>query len=614
MCGICGVFLYRSGDCVDREILKGMTNILSHRGPDDNGYYMDKNIGLGHRRLSIIDLSKKGKQPMCNEDKTVWIVFNGEIYNFKDIKCDLEKKHRFVSDTDTEVIVHAYEEWGEACLSKIDGMFAFAIWDDNKKKLFLARDRFGKKPLYYYNDNKKFVFASEIKSILEYPDIERKINYQALSDFLGLGYTPLSSTMFEGILKLPPSRYLVLNNGVSQVKRYWGITIRKKVFGDKKLVEKLFKEAVGKRLMSDVPLGAFLSGGIDSSAIVAFMSDIMKSPVKTFCVGFNHPTDELKYADLVAKKFNTDHKEIVVDYDAFKILPKVVWHLDEPLSDPAVLPTYIMSKETKKYVSVVLCGEGGDEVFLGYKRYKQMLLLKSVSKMPLVGKKRFLPKTASLISNVLGNRQRRYADFVSEVLPILGDDVRLYGKLHHFAFEKEEKLPVLMNPRSVDLGREYKLIHDCFVSKRSMIDKMTSFDFKVWLSDDILMKLDKSTMAHALEARAPFLDSKLVEYSLNLVPEQRMGKLIFKDMLKGVLPDKILDRHKHGFNLPVSSWFGKKDIRSVSEDLFVYLDREGLFKQNDLSGILKQYKKYRHDQQLWNIIILGYWYKAFIDH
>jgi asparagine synthase (glutamine-hydrolysing) len=614
MCGICGVF-YKDNQKVDKAFLKSMNDKIKHRGPDDYGYYTDNSIGLGHRRLSIIDLSKKGKQPMTNEDGTVWITFNGEIYNYKTIKEELEKrKLKFKSNTDTEVIIHGYEEWGEKIVSMIDGMFAFAIWDSNKKTMFIARDRFGKKPLYYYNDKKKFLFASEIKSIISDEEIKREVDQQALSDFLGLGYVPPPATMFKAVKKLPQSHHMTLNKEGMKVERYYGIKIKNKVKGDRKIVTKLFRDAIEKRLMSDVPLGAFLSGGVDSSAIVAMMSMINKEPVKTFSVGFNHPTDELKYANMIAKKFNTEHKEIIVNYDTLKILPKVVWHLDEPLADPAVLPTYIMSKETKRYISVVLCGEGGDEVFLGYKRYKQMMLLRNIRKIPLPGNRKMLPAIARSMGSMINHENRKYLDFSSEILPIINDDVKVYGKLHHFAFEGEEKKAIMKYGNKIDFTREYKLIKQNFEGKKTIFDKMTAFDFNVWLTDDILMKVDKTTMASALEARAPFLDTRLVEYAVNLMPESRMEKRIFKETLKGTIPETILQRKKHGFNVPVASWFDKKEMRNMATDMFNYLEKEKVFNKTAMESILRTYKKYRYDQQLWNLLTFGHWYQLFIEN
>lgn len=605
MCGICGV-LYFGNEILDKKILRCMNDSIKHRGPDGYGFYVDGKIGLGHRRLSIIDLSEKGKQPMSNEDGTLWITFNGEIYNYKELREQL-KNHRFLSNTDTEVIVHAYEEWGKECITKLEGMFAFAIWNSKDKSLFIGRDKFGKKPLYYFCDNKKFIFGSEIKAILKHPEIKKEVNNQSLSNFLGLGYVPPPCTMFKDIFKLPPSHYMAIRKNNIEIKRYWGIPIRNKTKGDKKYVAKLFREAVEKRLMSDVPLGAFLSGGVDSSAIVATMSQLIKDSVKTFSVGFKHPTDELKYARLVAGKFNTDHKEIIVDYDAFKILPEVVWHLDEPLADPAVLPTYVMSKETKRYISVVLVGEGGDEVFLGYKRYKQMMMLK---KMRIVGAGK-VATVSNIAIKMLG--KNKYADFASEVVPVLNKETRLYGKLHHFAFDEKEKSMLMQNIRKIDLSEEYSIIQENFKAKKTIIDKMTSFDFNVWLTDDILMKVDKTTMASALEARAPFLEPKLVEYALNMLPKQRMEKKIFKEAFNNILPKTILMRKKQGFNVPVSSWFEKKEMQNEAENMFSYLEKEKVFNKSAMEKILRNYKKYRHDQQLWSLLTFGHWRKIFID-
>ena len=354
MCGICGFYGFE-----DQKLLKDMVSILEHRGPDRKGFYSDKLVSLGHARLSIIDLSEKGKQPIYNEDKSICIVFNGEIYNFKEIRGDLENKgHRFYSNTDTEAIIHSYEQYGIDCVNNFNGCFAFAIWDSNKKRLFLARDRLGIKPLYYYFKDDKFIFSSELKSILLYKEFKKEINYQALDDFLTLRFVPGPDTIFKNIKKLSPSCIAILEKNKLKIKKYWKINmnpINKPVNYFVKILQKELEGAVKRRLISDVPLGAFLSGGIDSSTVIAYMAKLKEEPIRTYAVSFGYEKekDEMSYANLIANKFKTDHKEITVKADTFKILPRVIWHLDQPLPDPATIPTYLLSKEIRKYVKVV---------------------------------------------------------------------------------------------------------------------------------------------------------------------------------------------------------------------------------------------------------------------
>ena len=371
MCGITG-FVGLNDDA----LLKKMCNVIKHRGPNDWGTYTDKNIGLGIRRLSIIDI-KGGHQPVHNEDRTIWIVFNGEIYNFQELRNIVEKRgHRFYTDCDTEVIVHLYEVFGEKCVDYLRGMFAFALWDSNNKRLFLARDRLGKKPLYYTYFDGKFLFGSEIKSILQCTDVKRAVNLQSMHEFLTLQYVPGPKTMFKDIWKLQPGSTLTLKKGTLKLKKYWDITVTDKnkdeVFCSKKVLE-LFKESVKIRMMSEVPIGSYLSGGVDSSAVTAFMSMFSDKPVNTFTVGFGHHTDEFEYARLIAEKFKTNHKEILMEQKSFNLLPEILWHFDEPIADPAALPTYLISKETKKHATVALVGEGGDEAFAGYEKYGIMM-------------------------------------------------------------------------------------------------------------------------------------------------------------------------------------------------------------------------------------------------
>ncbi len=376
MCGICGTVYRDQERTVDENVLQQMSSLLSHRGPDDSGIYLKGNVGLAHRRLSIIDLTPAGHQPMPNEDESVWIVFNGEIYNYQDIRRELlVRGHRFRSNTDTETIIHLYEDKGEDCVQDLRGMFAFAIWDAKKRRLFCARDRVGKKPFVYAHTGEGLFFASEIKSLLACSSLDKKIDYSALHHYLTYQYVPSPLSIFATIKKLPPGHMLIYEDDTLTIKRYWNLSYRNKLrlpsledYG--KRLEELFEEAVRIRLRSDVPLGAFLSGGIDSSLVVAMMQRLMNQPVKTFSIGFKEEAyDELAFARMVAQQYHTDHHEFVVKPDALDILPKLVWHYNEPFADSSAIPTYYVPKMTREHVTVALNGDGGDESFAGYERY-----------------------------------------------------------------------------------------------------------------------------------------------------------------------------------------------------------------------------------------------------
>ncbi|MCD5401370.1 asparagine synthase (glutamine-hydrolyzing), partial [candidate division NPL-UPA2 bacterium] len=387
MCGICGIVDFK-GEPVAEEVLRRMGEVLRHRGPDDEGMYINAKcqmpnakcqIGLGHRRLSIIDLDT-GHQPMSNEDGTVWIVFNGEIYNFQDLRPDLEKKgHKFFSRSDTEVIIHLYEEFGSDCLKFLRGMFALAIWDEKRERLFLARDRVGQKPLCYTESNDQLIFASELKAILQVPDVPREVNLEAVHHYLTYQYVPAPLTMFKGIKKLPPAHFLIWEKGQVRIERYWKLSFRPGIIKSEEDCQErlgaLFEEAVKLRLVSDVPLGAFLSGGIDSTAVVGMMSRLSNRAVKTFSIGFKEKAyNELKFARIAAEYFKTEHHEFIVRPEALKILPKLIWHYNEPFADSSAIPTYYVAERTREYVTVVLNGDGGDESFAGYPRYRAVKL------------------------------------------------------------------------------------------------------------------------------------------------------------------------------------------------------------------------------------------------
>jgi len=610
MCGICGVYGFD-----DRKLIRAMNKTLVHRGPDQEGYFIDKNIMLGHRRLSIIDLSSKGKQPTHNEDKTVWCVYNGEIYNFAEIRDELEKKgHRFYSNTDTEVIVHAYEEYGFECLKYFNGMFAFALWDSKKKLLFLARDRIGVKPLHYYYDKKKFVFASEIKAILADKDIPRKVNHEALSQFIGFEYVPAPLTMFEGIYKLPAAHYLVVKNKKVEVKKYWDVVPQELNGIDLiKTTRNLIHDSVKMRLVSDVPLGAFLSGGIDSSTIVSVMSSLSDN-VKTFSIGFNESTyDESKYARLVADKFKTDHTEKIIDpKDIIPLFDKIIPQMDEPFGDLSIFPTYLVSELARTKVTVSLSGDGGDELFGGYDWYLAESLSKIYSKVPLklliqsgISKIGYTSKSKGLVNKAKRflegyNKDEKY----SQLRWLSNVDVSDIKNLLSFKFEKDPFSPMFKYSNSGFDG----------------LNKNMYLDLKTYLPDDIFTKVDRASMMVSLEAREPLVDYRLVEHAFRIPSSYKIRginrKYLMKMMMKDILPKEIIHKEKQGFTIPMKNW-----MRSELKDFVVNklsndnLKEIGLFNQSYIDKVLEEHMSKRKDNQrhIWSLMSFVMWYENYIQ-
>jgi asparagine synthase (glutamine-hydrolysing) len=516
MCGITG-FTWE-----DKSLLKRMTGIISYRGPDDHGYHTDKDISLGHRRLSIIDLSSAGRQPMTDKEGTVTIVYNGEIYNFKELRKELEKKHSFSSNTDTEVLIHGYKQWGpEGLLKRLNGMFAFAIWDSKNKTLFMARDRLGIKPLYYAQLGDRLIFASEIKSILECPDLVRELDVGAVNSYLTYRFIPSAGTVLKGIKKLLPGHYLIFSKGKMSVKKYWDLKFRIAQGSEQhfvKMFRALLSDCVEKRLMSDVPLGAYLSGGIDSSLIVAVNSMLREDPVKTFTVGFGHETDEFRYAQKVAEHLGTDHHELMMDYkDMSKTLPKILWFMDEPNSDITMVPLYFLSQFSRKKVTVVNTGEGADELFSGYQHFR-------------VGSDSF----------------RLVPSFVKK---------SVYS-LYYSPFKGPERRALFTKAQKDDDS-----LKRCLDTKqpKHLLNRILLFDIKNELPNWQLARVDRMTMAHAQEARVPFLDHRMVEFSATLPINFKLrkidGKYLVKRAASNLLPKEILTRKKQGFTTPRDAWF-----------------------------------------------------------
>lgn len=616
MCGICGYYGIK-----DSETIKAMTKILEHRGPDNFGYFSDGKVSLGHRRLSIIDLSEKGKQPMSNEEGTVWITYNGEVYNFQELRTELEEKgHKFKSNTDTEVIIHAYEEYGENCLQKLNGMFAFCIYDSNKKELFLARDRLGKKPLFYYWNGEEFIFASELKSILATDFFEKELDYTSLNYFLSYNYIINPHTPFKNIYKLPPASYITVKKNNLEVKQYWDLEFKEENKSKSDYIEQLIsllQDSVRMRQISDVPIGAFLSGGLDSSLVVALMSKIHSESIKTFTIGFeNENFDETKYARIVSEHCNTNHTEFKVDVDCVKTLPKIIWAFDEPYSDLSAIPIYYLNERAKGKVKVILTGDGGDELFAGYKRYLPYTFDKYYYKFPS-----FIRKNLALsILNKREHKNKRYnlLKYAQKYISTsdLPEDQRHTERMNWFSDLNEEIFTDFF--RSKIKNQDPFAIYRNNIINFNQLGKMQYLDIKSFLCDDILMKSDRMSMAHSIELRSPILDFRIAELASKIPSNYKLNGLKVKHILsetaKPFIPKEIIERRKQGMWMPLNDWI-KKDLSDILEKTFTDLDKRKLLKKEQLSKILQKHheKKADFSVQLWSLINLEVFLKMYLD-
>jgi len=640
MCGIVGK-ISLDGAAVEPGLIKKMCDTVAHRGPDDEGIWVShKNpgisndstpnlaqVGLGHRRLSIIDLSPAGHQPMTNEDRSLCITYNGEIYNFLALRCQLEAKgHHFSSNTDTEVILHLYEEYGDRCVELLRGMFAFGIWDEKQQRLLLARDRLGKKPLFYYSDGKKFLFASEIKAILADPEIKASPDLTALHHYLTYQYVPSPFSAFKGINKLPPGHILTLENGQIKISRYWKLSYAHKQHRSEEewteaIMEKL-QEAVRLRMISDVPLGAFLSGGIDSSAVVALMTQLSSGPIKTFSIGFEEEEyNELPYARLIAQRYQTEHHEFIVKPNAIEIFPKLIWHYNEPFADSSAIPTYYLVKMTRKYVTVALNGDAGDENFAGYDRYVANKLASWYDCLPgflrsQIHKMLFLLPYSTDPRSFL-RRGKRFLEALAE------SRERRYGHwLIHFSNDQKDDLYTNEFKRLVGEIDSMSLLEHWYATSDALdfIDATLSVDVNSYLPDDLLVKVDIASMAHSLEARSPFLDHEFMELAAqipsSLKLKGRTKKYILKKALAPLMPPEILNRPKMGFGVPIDHWF-RKELKEMAYDTL--LDnralQRGYFNKNYVKQMLDEHSRgYRNwHYLLWNLLMLELWHRMFID-
>ncbi|MBX7171207.1 MAG: asparagine synthase (glutamine-hydrolyzing) [Pyrinomonadaceae bacterium] len=623
MCGINGiVYSTRSGKQVDELILTKMRDVIYHRGPDGAGNFVEGQIGLGHRRLSIVDVSHGG-QPMFNEDKSLVIIYNGEVYNHADYREELEAKgHIYQTHCDTETILHLYEEYGENCVEKLRGMFAFAIWDRKNKTLFVARDRLGVKPLYYLHDEQgNLFFGSEIKTIFEASAVRAEINYNALPDQFANHGTSKDETLFNGVKRLLPGHTLTWKDGKLEIRKFWEINYEPKHVGtDAEFIEEwrdLFKHSVKLRLMADVPLGMFLSGGIDSSAIAAMMSTMVDEPIKTFSVGFKErEANEFEYARIIAKKYQTDHHEITITpAQFFEALPKLIWHEDEPIGFIASVPLYFVSKLAQKHVKVVLTGEGSDEIMAGYGRYQKALQLLSYGEKYESLTPKFLRSAIKAGANAVGGKlTRTFLTRESDIESLFFDNFSIFGKtMQEKLFSAETKARIgEKNPYIYQ--REWLENTEA----KEILDKLLFVDSKTYLHE-LLMKQDQMSMAASIESRVPFLDHKLVEFTAQMPTEMKIRgkttKFLLKEAMKGILPDEILYRQKMGFPVPVGNWF-RNEFKHIIDE-YVLSDRSlsrGIFNDDLLNEIVAKHNAgENHDERLWHLVNFEIWQRQFID-
>lgn len=647
MCGICGK-ISLDGTPVEEDLLKAMCRSFPYRGPDDQGIYTANpaadngrqvSVGLGHRRLSIIDLSPAGRQPMSNEDGTIWITYNGEVYNFQKLRDELKSKgHIFKSDTDTEVILHLYEEKGLQAVDYMNGMFAFGLWDQNASRLWVCRDRIGIKPLVYYWDGKHFAFASEIKALLNDPAITKELDHEALYLYLAFNYVPAPYTMFKGIKKLEPGHYLILEQGELKAKKYWDVAqpaissslptefaAQEKIF--KKRLYEYLSDAVCKQLIADVPLGAFLSGGIDSSIIVALMAMHSNRPVKTFSIGFSDDKlfDETRYAREVAASYKTDHHEFKLTYrDMLDVLPDVLSTFDEPFADSSAIPTYIVSRETRKHVTVALSGDGGDELFAGYRSYLGEYWYRKYMLIPVIIREGLLER---LVRGFPDARDTKILEYIRRVKKFMRGTKgsfaeRILALKEVFPPNIRRKLilesklgenPSLKDPA---LSHVQKLLN---IACNDHINTILYADLKDSLPGDMLTKVDWMSMKNSLEVRVPFLDHRVVELAFTMPGALKLNKgrtkYILKKTFKHLLPPSLHRRPKAGFEIPLGRWL-RNDLKFLIKKYLAEdrIRQQDIFEYNIINSLIRDHLDHRTDTSwmLWNLIVFQNWYDNYL--
>jgi asparagine synthase (glutamine-hydrolysing) len=624
VCGICGKLNFDSSRSVSSALLKSMADAIQHRGPDDEGYYRSGPLGFGFRRLSIIDLNT-GHQPISNEDATVWIVFNGEIYNYQDLRRDLQARgHVFKTKTDTEVIVHLYEEFGVGCIEKLRGMFAFGIWDENRKQLLLARDRVGIKPLYYWLSKSSLVFGSEIKALLADPELKPEVAPEMIDRFLTFLYVPGEETLLRNVHKLAPGSYLLAREGKTEIRKYWDLQFSPKRRTDEQAESELlelFEESVRLHMISDVPVGFLLSGGVDSTAMLGLAVGKTNRPLSSYTLGFSSPgiIDERPYASLAAKRFGTEHHETTISSREFAdFLPQFAWHMEEPVCEPQAVALYYVSRLAKNYVKVLISGEGGDEAFAGYQTYRGVLWLERLKSIlgPLTP---VIASAAAYLNRVVDlQRLHKYA-------PLLGLPFtdyyygRTYAPEAYFNSEASKLYSsdfagFVNKGFSVAPAREH--LHSGHAE--SVVNRMLYVDTKTTLPDDLLLKADKMTMANSIELRVPLLDHKILEFAASLPENLKIRgfttKYIAKTALRNYVPAEILHRKKAGFPVPYEMWL-RTELKGWLQD--VLLDREttarGYFNRKSVEGLIAENSRSgKYSKELLSLAVLELWHRSFL--
>ncbi len=626
MCGIAGRVNFRSGAPVDAARVGAMCDLIAHRGPDGHGVHCHGPVGFGHRRLAIIDLSPLGRQPMQTDDGQVLITFNGEIYNFQDLRHTLEQRgHVFRSHSDTEVILAAYREYGDACVERLAGMFAFAIWDAPRRRLLIARDRLGKKPLHYRLDDDGIAFASEPKAFLAEPGFEPRVDLQAISDYLSLQYVPSPASAFAGIHKLPPAHTLVVEDGAVNVRQYWRLSYARQqaAISDAEALDALSEQlraAVRRRLVSDVPLGAFLSGGIDSGLVVSYMAECVDTPVRTFSIGFEEAAyNELPAARLVAERYGSRHEEFIVRPRAADLLPQLVWHYGEPYADSSALPTYVLSALTRRHVTVALNGDAGDENFAGYDRYRAMVLAARMDHLPRAARLAAAAASraaAALVPHAKVQRLTRFGRHLADT-PLH----RYAAWILHFEPGLKHRLCTPeFRAATEDRGHAYLEAAFAASDATTLVERTMDLDVHTYLPEDLLVKVDIATMAHGLEGRSPFLDHELMQFAASLPAHLKLRgaeqKFLLRRLAERRLPPTLLTLPKKGFGVPIDRWFSENLRETLRDALFDgRLAARGYFDMRVVQQLFDEHQSGRvaWHLQLWNLLMLELWHRMFID-
>ena len=627
MCGIVGIVNSNSRN-MNREVIEKMNACIVHRGPDDDGFYVNGNVALGMRRLSIIDIAH-GKQPIFNRDKTKAIVFNGEIYNFQELRKDLENAgDQFYTDSDTEVIVHLYDRYGADCVNYLRGMFAFAIWDEQDESLFIARDRVGKKPLLYsFQKNGDLIFGSEFRALLAHPDVSREVDPAAIDNYLAYLCVPAPQTAFRQIRKLEPAHWLRWKDGQIETKRYWQPDFSRKIkISEEEAIgetTKILREATELRMIAEVPLGAFLSGGVDSSVVVALMAEASRKPVKTFSIGFEEQDfSELKYAKRVAEAVGAEYHEFIVKPDALEVLPTLVEHYGEPYADSSAIPTYYVAKETRNHVTVALNGDGGDESFAGYERYAAMRIAEIYHRFPKVLRKALIETPVNLFptSEIKKSRVRDAKRFLQAAS--LPKNERYFRWMS--VFNQEARREIYTKDFAEQISNQNpSSVLDKWLDKATgagVLDATLLTDQMTYLPNDLLVKVDIATMANSLEARSPFLDHKVIEFAASLPENLKMRRFETKSLLKKaaarLVPREVIYRRKMGFGVPIGNWFRGEMKNFVREVLLSEKSlTRGIVKPEIVRKYVDEHTEARRDYtfQIWTLLMLELWFQKFID-